>query len=486
MSGRRHLNVIIIILFLASCKASPYASSVKSKEVDRWMDKGNVTEEKPQTQQGWWLVLNDKLINLLIDRTYAANSSLKLVAARIDEARANLSYNKSGFLPELDLQTNGNASRVRARGKNPNPPSELNSIAPTIYVKPLKNNISKIDVQPSISWELDLFGKIRSMVEVAQLDLNAREADAENTRLLVAAEISDLVIDLRTCLYSAKLYKEKVKTLKQNLSLTDKRLTAGISSFIDQSNMINLLVSQEKIYSEQNKYCSLYVNSLVAISGSSTNEIYNIIEQDKNDYFIPSFPKSKPGVPAKILAEHPNIVVAEREAQAAWASIAVAKVESMPKIDLSSAFAGQWITTSGSNLVIQTISMLPSIGVAIFDGGRGRANISASESRYYQAEANLQAVLRNTVMEVENALAEQKAAEENLKNIRKAYDSEKRRLKLIKALWSQGSADLIDLGNSRCSYADAEINLISAKKDLAKSHVSLIRATGNILIDEEG
>ena len=166
------------------------------------------------------------------------------------------------------------------------------------------------------------------------------------------------------------------------------------------------------------------------------------------------------------------------ETAAAWAEIAVARANRLPRLDLAAVLTGQWIRAAGSTLDFTTWSVGPSLSGTLFDGGAGKANVSAAEARYRRAAASLQGTVRSTVQEVENALAAQASAQARMETTRTAASAARTTLDATEAQWKAGAVSLFELEDSRRQFASAQDAEISARRDQAQSWVALVKATG--------
>jgi outer membrane protein TolC len=194
--------------------------------------------------------------------------------------------------------------------------------------------------------------------------------------------------------------------------------------------------------------------------------------------FMPQPPAAAPALPAVVLAAHPSVISADREAAAAWAEIGVARANRLPRLNLAALLTGQWIRAAGSTLDFTTWSVGPSLTGTLFDGGAGAANVSAAQARYRQAVASLQGTLRTTVEDVENALAAQASAQDRTASAGEAAAAAHTTLEASEGQWKAGAVSLFELEDSRRQYASAQDAEISARRDRAQAWVALVKATG--------
>jgi outer membrane protein TolC len=196
---------------------------------------------------------------------------------------------------------------------------------------------------------------------------------------------------------------------------------------------------------------------------------------------MPQAPATAPELPATVLAGHPNVVSADREAVAAWEEIGVARANRLPRLNLAALLTGQWIRAAGSSFDVTTWSIGPSLTGTLFDGGAGAANVSAADARYRRALASLQGTLRSTVQDVENALAAQVSAQARTASAGDAVAAARTTLQATEAQWQAGAISLFELEDSRRQFASAQDAEISARRDQAQAWVALVKATGGAI-----
>jgi len=196
------------------------------------------------------------------------------------------------------------------------------------------------------------------------------------------------------------------------------------------------------------------------------------------EVFMPEAPNLQPRLSATVLANHPAVLAAAREVDAARADIAVARADRLPRLNLTALLTGQWLSAAGTTLHVTTWSLGPALSANLFDGGAGAANVSAAEARWHGARAALQAALRNAARDTENALAAAASAEARMAPARQSVEAARKVLAALHAQWQAGAVSLFELEDARRQYASAQDNAIAAERDRALAWVALVRASG--------
>ncbi|MBE8591562.1 efflux transporter outer membrane subunit [Pseudomonas sp. MAFF 301449] len=427
--------------------------------------------QNPLLRERWWRPLKDTAIDSLTEAAFADNPTLLQALARVDEARATLGVDDAATMPAINV----NASLTREKSRNTSPFSTR--------VTALSTSAS---LGPDFSWELDLFGRIRQSVKAAQNHLDARTADAISTRLTLAADIANDVLSLRACENSRRVLVDDIRSREKTLELTQLRLKTGFAAPVDEARILSGLSTSRTSLASQVDQCARQVNALVALSGVEADKVrllVGIAPQTRNDerVFMPQAPEEVLELPATVLALHPDVISAERETAAAWADIAVARADRLPRIDLVAALTGQWVRAAGSTLDFNTWSIGPSLTGSLFDGGAGAANVQGAQARYRRAAANLQSTVRVTAQDVENALAAQTSATSRVTSTQEGVIAARTTFQASDAQWKAGAVSLFELEDSRRQFASAQDAEISARRDQAKAWIALVKATGGAI-----
>lgn len=430
-------------------------------------------------QEDWWKALGDPAIDALVGRALQNSPSIAQAMARVAEAEANLGVSRADRYPQIT------ASAAYVRGQQANTTS-ANGKLTELY--------SAATVSPSLSWEVDLFGRVRENVAAARSRLDARTADARAARLTLASNIADTVIALRACQGLAKIADTDRESRLHALQLTTLRQKAGFATAAELARLQTSVASAQTTLAAQQQVCMQYTNALVALSGEDPASVRKLSESPDapqgNDsgmpeVWLPQAPVVAPKLPATVLAGHPAMLGAMKDVQAAWADIGVARAERLPRLDLAAALTDEWISALGTSLHYLTWSVGPSLGVTVFDGGAGAARVSAAQARYDQALASLQGTLRSTVQDVENALAAEEAAKISRHAAEDALAAALIQQRAAQAQLRVGASSEIDFEDTRRQLLSAQQMALTARRDQLRAWVALMKASGASVAAQE-
>nr|WP_256585958.1 efflux transporter outer membrane subunit [Pseudomonas sp. ICMP 460] len=460
------------LLVCAGCALQPAYVTPTPPTPTAWsVDAASAERHAPLPGDPWWQPLGDKAIDTLVEAAFAGNPTLLQAVTRVDEAKATLTADTAATMPGVGVD----ASFTRQKSRDTSAAGSGVTVQSTSAA-----------VGPSFSWELDLFGRVRQSVEAARNHLDARTADAASTRLTLAADVANDVLSLRACESSRRVLIDDIASREKTLALTQLRLNSGFAAPVDEARILSGLATSQTNLATQADQCARLVNALVALTGAEAGTVTHLVgtqpsASESELAYMPQAPAAVPQLPATVLASHPDVVSAERETAAAWADIAVARADRLPRIDLAAALTGQWIRMAGSSINFDTWSIGPSLSGTLFDGGAGKAKVEAAKARYVRAAATLKSTLRTTVQDVENALADQASAKSRLTSTKEGVAAARTTFQASDAQWKAGAVSLFELEDSRRQFASAKDAEISARRDQAQAWISLVKATGGAI-----
>lgn len=180
-----------------------------------------------------------------------------------------------------------------------------------------------------------------------------------------------------------------------------------------------------------------------------------------------------------MLASHPSVATAQREAAAAWSDIGAARASRYPRLNLGALLTGQWLRVGGQALNFSTWAAGPGVAGTIVDGGDAESQIDSAEARYRESAAKVVAVVRASAQHIDNALGATNFAQARAEPTQQALRVALLSLRITEVPWRSGATTLLMLEDARRQYSRAQSNAILAAKDRAQTWVGLVRATCN-------
>ncbi|BBO75730.1 hypothetical protein DSCW_31470 [Desulfosarcina widdelii] len=460
------MAVVSVLLLMAGCAAvGPDYAAPDPELTDTWQTplQGGLKDEPVDSDQlaRWWETLDDPLLTSLIEKTLVANPDLKQAIARVRQSRASRAITNADRFPSLDVGGSVTTNRVSKASSGTESGVERDWY----------------EAGFDAGWEIDVFGGMRRSVEAADADLQAVQADLEDVRVSLAAEVARNYIEARTYQYRLDVAMANIEAQEETVDLIESRFEAGLSNELDiQQARYNLEDTRSQLPSLRSGL-EAAKNSLAVLTGQAPGSLRGQLEARRP---IPVPPMTLAvGVPANTLRRRPDIRSAERQLAAQSARIGVATADLYPKfqllgsIGLESINSGDFFDKSS-----RFWNLGPSISWRIFDAGAIRQNIEVQDAIAEQYLAAYEGAVLGALEEVENALTTYAEEQVRRSHLKKAVAAAQRAADLAQDRYAAG---LVDFSN----VLDAQRSLLSFQDGLAQSEgtvttnlISLYKALG--------
>jgi multidrug efflux system outer membrane protein len=453
--------VLIAAGWMASCTVGPnyQRPAVQIPQNFRAPDASPAPQATSLADLKWWEVFRDDKLQELIRTALTANYDLRDAVARVEEARANLGVTRSNQFPQFGVSGDINFSRLSRDGQTPLPASFL----------PNQNRTWGEGALNLLSFEVDIWGRLRRATEAARANLLSAE---ENRKAVVVTLVSDVATDylhLRELDYELQISKATLATRQGSLSLTLERQTGGVATLLDLREAEQLVDTAEQTIPQLQQQIEQTENQITLLLGRPPGGIAR--GQDFMGQELPAIvpPDVPTGLPSALLERRPDILAAEQNLVAANANIGVAKAEYFPRISLSGFLGGQ--STQLSSLFAgpaSAWSFVPQISQPVFAAGRLKSGVRLAQAQRDQALVQYERAIQTAFTDVSNALiAHQRVRESRLKQealVRTLQD----RTRLAYARYGGG--------------VDTQLNALDADRDLFTSELNLAEIRLNELL----
>ena len=435
--------VLLLVFLLAAQGCALIRPDYQRPEVElpaAWKD----SAQNPARDGPWWRVFADPELDKLIAEALERNTDLARAIARVDQSRALLVQTDAAFYPQVD------ASFVRSR--------TLSSSATGLLPPGIERERNNYHASIGVSYEIDLWGKLRASSQAARADLLATEAARETVRITLAADVARAWFALRSLDSQVVSTRRAVGLLEESLRLQKRRFEGGIISEFDYRQLEAEAAGTRAQLPPLERDREIREAGLAVLLGRSPKAIMeDSIARAAEDSRTAMPPVVVPeGLPSELLLRRPDLIEAEQRLMAANARIAVARAQMFPSIPLTGYAGSEGQTLAALFSGPAGIAQI-AIGVAatIFAGGRLEAQVDAARARERELLAAYQGAIQNAFFEVRTALATQRRA-------RESYDVESARavalessLRLVRLRYANGLS-------SQLEALDAERNLLAA------------------------
>jgi len=407
----------------------------------------------------WWTVYGDETLNRLEQRIETGNPDLALALARYDEARANLAQARAGLAPELDI--GGSATGNRQSADRP-----LRVGGATYY----QNDT----VGSTISYELDLWGRVRNMVAAGKANAQASAADVASVRLSLEAQLADAYLNLRGLDAQAGLLDQATSAYAKAQDLTEILHTGGAVAGLDVGRAKTQLQSTQALRTDVGAERALYEHAIAALVGEPAS-VFSITPDAK----LPPTPRTPVSAPSELLQRRPDIAAAERRAAAANAQIGVARAALFPTLTLDA--TGGFQTAGAGSLLSAANSwwtLGPSLAMSLFDGGRRKAVVRASRDQFDEASAVYKSTVLTAFQQVEDnlALCNRLAFEARQQSDAVTAAQQTEALALVQ--YRMGAVTYLDVVTAQTVDLQAQRTELSVETRRLLASVDLVRALG--------
>ncbi len=448
----RYMCMILILFLMASCAVfdPKFRKSPEGKMPDKFF---SGSPGKAVTGR-WWETFNDQELNRLVEQALAGNFSLKMSWARLRQTRALALQASSGLYPELSLNTTSSLGRSKYAGSS-------------------NQAVEEYSLGLFSSYELDLWGRIRSEREAAILNASATQEDLNTAAMTIAASVTERWINI----ISQRLQKERLKKQLQinqtHLELVELRFRKGMAPVLN-------IYQQKQILEEVNSNIPMVeareqtlLHELALLLGEPPSAPLLITRNTMP--VISEIPGA--GLPSELLASRPDIRAARLRLQSADWKTSAAQADRLPAIRLSGT-ARYGPEKLGNIFDNWLLNLAGNLAAPIFDGKRRAAKVdmekaSADEKLWFYRQTVLTAV-----KEVEDALVSETKRRQHIMALQRQMDAAGKALEQADQRYRKGLSDYLPVITQLLTVQRLEREMIQQQAELLTDRISLHRALG--------
>jgi multidrug efflux system outer membrane protein len=460
--NRLSFQVLVSTILLAGCAVQPDYRRPAVELPAAWKE----SSQNPAKDGNWWRVYADPVLEKLVEEALARNADLARAAARVDEARALVRQSDSYLYPSVDA-TFGRSRTLSSAATGMLPPG----------VERERNNYR---AALSVSYEVDLWGRLRATTRAASADLLGSEAARDTVRITLAADVAKTWFALRALDAEAAATRRTLGLREDGLVLQRKRFDGGVISEYDYRQLEAEVAAARAQLPPLERDREIQEAALSVLLGRSPKDIMDgSIDRDAGarERLLPAVVPA--GLPSELLLRRPDLVEAEQRLIAANARVAVARSQMFPSIQLTG-FLGSEAQAlsalfSGPAGIWQLAAM---VAQPIFAAGRLESQVDAARAREAQALAGYQGAIQNAFREVRAALAAQRRAVEAFEAESTRFAALTTTLRLAKLRYANGLASQLDVIDAERSLLAAEIARHEALRAQRAAVADLYKALG--------
>jgi len=459
--ARRLLLVALLVSVAAACTLGPDYERPPVAVPEQWREVA--ASEESLANLPWWELFQDEQLQSLITTALAENRDLKIAIERIEEARATYGFSRADLYPQIDANATAGGLQF-SEGSLTHTPEGGMDTSTEIY-----------NVNVGLSWELDLFGRIRRANEAELANLLATEEARRAVALTVVASVAQAYVELRDLDLRLEITRRTLESRREYFSLARDRFEGGITPELDMRQ------AEAELYRVQS-----FVYQLEAAVTQKENEISFLLGRSPSPVLRgrsvvqqPIPPVVPAGLPATLLERRPDVRQAEEQLISANARIGEARAMLYPRIALTGSYG--FASTDLSTLLdspSESWNIFAGLMQPVFNAGKNRRRVEVRESQQRQAVYAYERSLLQALREVEDALiALQKAGEQRGSQAERVA-AERKVLELSELRYRGGVADYLEVLDAQRSLFNAEIDEVSSVSDNVTSLVRLYKALG--------
>ncbi|WP_414158117.1 efflux transporter outer membrane subunit [Pseudomonas sp. BNK-45] len=463
--GSRALSLGLCVALLSACAIGPdyqrpqVAEPVQYKEAQGWRQ---ANPSDALARGAWWELYGDAQLNGLIERLNRSNQSVAQSEAQYRQAQALVRSSRGAFFPSVDLSV----GKTRASQGTGSSSSGLSSSSSGIR--------DTYNTQLGVSWEADVWGKLRRGLEANQASAEASFADLAAMRLSQQSELVQNYLQLRVIDEQKRLLEATVAAYQRSLTMTQNQYQAGVSGKDAVAQAQTQLKSAQADLIDLIWQRAQFENAIAVLMGVPPAE-FNLAETPR----IPLLPQVPLAVPSQLLERRPDIASAERSVMAANANIGVAKAAYYPDLTLS--LAGGYSSSTYADWISlpnRFWSVGPKLAMTLFDGGQRSAEVDRTQAAYDQTVAKYRQTVLDGFREVENYMIQLKVLEDEAGVRQQALDSAREALRLTENQYKAGLIGYLDVVTSQTTALSNERSVLSLLQSRLIASVQLIAALG--------
>jgi len=414
---------------------------------------------------GWRDFFGDPLLQQLIDLSLANNRDLRVAVLNIEKARAQYRIQRADLLPSVQATTSANASRTSAASSSSGRSAVGRTVAAEVGFS---------------SWELDLFGRIRSLEDQALQTFLATEQTQRSTRMSLVAEVAGDWLAVNAAQERLALARQTLESQRETLRLTERKHALGVASGVDLSQVRSSVESARVDVASYTTALAQARHALDLVVGAPVDDALLPASTDTGGpaSAIALAPLPAP-LPSSVLLQRPDVLSAEHTLQAANADIGAARAAFFPTLSLT-ASTGRSSDALSSLFAAgtRTWSFIPSLSIPIFDAGSLRAELDASKIEKDIAVADYEHAIQTAFGEVADALSARAQIDEQLDAQRARVEATGLGYTLADARYRGGVDSYLEALDAQRSLYSARQTLITLRLDEAVNRVTLYKVLG--------
>ncbi len=420
--------------------------------------------ESPLLSSHWWSMFGDEQLDQLAGQVLEANLDIRVALARVDQARAETRGARGSFFPAIELSPSVRRSRTpRSGAANGGTATGSGGAVVTTYNLPA-----------DVSYELDIWGKLRRQYESAHSLESASRADYAVVVQTALADLAQGYFALRFYDREVEIYQNALTLYQKQLDLTQAKQKAGLALQTDVLEAQNQIDTAQNQLLEVQRQRAKQEHALALLTGRPPAG-FSVRAQTARI----SIPVVPPGLPASLLSRRPDVAEAEHRLISANALVGVAKANFYPSLDLTGSLGYESVDLNTlTNWENRVWSVGAGLTAPIFEGGRLTAAYQGAKASYDEAEANYRSAVLGAYRDVEDELSDLHLLAREADSLEQTLQSARENFRLTELQYRQGLNSYLQVITANQTLLTTELNVARAHNERLGATVLLIKGLG--------
>lgn len=416
----------------------------------------------------WWVLYGDTVLDGLMSELQTGNLDVRLAEARHRQAQASLQSARSGLFPTVGSNASVERSGSGSGGAGSFGGGEGGTGG---FGGGPGNNYS---LSASVSWELDLWGRVRREVESSQAGLDASVADIADVRLSMQSTLAQTYFTLRVTDGEIRLMEQTVQAYERSLRMTQNRYEAGVAMQADvAAARTQLENARTQLLALQRQRAQLE-HAAAVLLGRTPASFTLAASTD-----IPQLPTIPVGIPSELLQRRPDVAAAERRMAEANARIGAAQAAWFPAITLGAQGgfrSGQW--AEWLTAPARYWALGPALALTLFDGGARSAAVAQARAEFDVQALSWRQTVLTALQEVEDMLVQLRVMGLEQVTQGRALEAAREALRLTQNQYEAGLIDYLSVVQTETTALSTERAALSLLSERLSASARLIAALG--------
>jgi NodT family efflux transporter outer membrane factor (OMF) lipoprotein len=451
---------------LAACSLAPvYVKPPTAPPPDSYKEAGDWKPAQPadtQPRGPWWSVYRDSELDALEGQVTSSNQNLKAAFARLEQARAQMRYVRASYLPTITASAS--ASRYRTSVNAP----QYSTVKPTTQ--------NDLQLESDLSYEIDVFGRVRNSVAAARASAQASAADLAVVDLSLHSELAMDYFTLRSEDAQQALLDQTVSAYAAALQLAQNLYNGGAAPLSDVAQA-QAQLETARTQDEDVRLRRAQTEHAIAVLVDQQASRFHLEPRPLPLEVAP--PPLDPGLPSALLERRPDVAAAERRVASANASIGVARAAGFPVFSLAASLGFE--STHGSTWIDAPSTLWalgPGMLLTLFDGGRRHALTDQARAAYDEQVANYRTTVTVAYSEVEDWLAALRQLERENTSESAAVEATRTELEQANYRYRAGAATYLEVVVAENASLAAQLSAADIQARRMNASVLLVKALG--------